>query len=105
MHLHDALIFQAQDPQIIPLQPHAGSVVCRLSHRTYILPSPSSDLLQNKQWVSLRQRDIADLDILVAPLVEELDAANLGDNFLWQNLVARDGLDFNISVVRHDGDG
>lgn len=52
---------------------------------------------------SLRQGDVADLDVLVGPLVEQLDAANLGDDVLGQDLVARDGLDFDLSVVRHDG--
>lgn len=55
------------------------------------------------QRASLRQGDVADLDILVGPLVEQLDAANLADDVLGQNLVARDGLDLDLSVVRHAG--
>lgn len=51
----------------------------------------------------LRQGDVADLDILVGPLVEQLDAANLLDDVLGQDLVARDGLDLDLSVVRHAG--
>lgn len=53
--------------------------------------------------VALRQGDVADLNILVGPLVEELDAANLLDDVLGQDLVARDGLDLDLSVVRHAG--
>lgn len=53
--------------------------------------------------VALRQGDVADLNILVGPLVEQLDAANLLDDVLGQDLVARDGLDLDLSVVRHAG--
>lgn len=67
---------------------HAGSNVC---------------LVQWQQVVVLRQGDVADLDILVGPLVEQLDAANLLDDVLGQDLVARDGLDLDLSVVRHAG--
>lgn len=67
---------------------HAGSTVC---------------LVQRQQVVVLRQGDVADLDILVGPLVEQLDAANLLDDILGQDLVARDGLDLDLSVVRHAG--
>lgn len=52
---------------------------------------------------ALRQGDVADLNILVGPLVEQLDAANLLDDVLGQDLVARDGLDLDLSVVRHAG--
>lgn len=52
----------------------------------------------------LRQGDITDLNILIGPLVEKLDAANLGDDILGQDLVARrGGIDLNLSVVRHTG--
>lgn len=51
----------------------------------------------------LRQGDVADLDILVGPLVEQLDAANLLDDVLGQDLDARDGLDLDFAVVRHAG--
>ena len=51
----------------------------------------------------LRQGDITDLDVLVGPLVEQLDAANLGHDVLGQSLVAGDGLDLDLSVVRHVG--
>lgn len=53
---------------------------------------------------SLRQGDVADLDIFVTPLVEELDGTNLISDLLGQNGVARNGLDFDFSAVRHDGD-
>lgn len=53
--------------------------------------------------VALRQGDVADLDILVGPLVEQLDAANLLDDVLGQDLVAGGGLDLDLSVVRHAG--
>lgn len=36
------------------------------------------------------------------PLVEKLDASNLLSHLLGQDLVARDGLDFDFSAVRHD---
>jgi hypothetical protein len=62
----------------------------------------SSDF--SAQRASLRQRDISDLDILVAPLVEELDATDFLGNLLWKDLVAADGLDLDFSVVRHVGD-
>lgn len=52
--------------------------------------------------VALRQRNIPDLDILVTPAVEELDAADLSDDLLGQDLVAG-GLDLNFAVVRHVG--
>lgn len=53
---------------------------------------------------SLRQRDVADLDVLIAPLVEQLDAANLVGDLLGKNLVARGlNLDFDFGV-RHVGD-
>lgn len=52
----------------------------------------------------LRQGDITDLDILVGPLVEQLDAANLGDDVLGQDLVTRrGGIDLDLSVIRHAG--
>ena len=54
--------------------------------------------------MSLRQRDVPDLNVLVAPAVEQLDAANLGDDILREDLVAGDGLDLDFAVVRHFGD-
>ena len=51
----------------------------------------------------IRQGDIPNLDILVCPLVEELDAANLCGDILGEDLVAglRD-LNFDIAGFRHD---
>jgi hypothetical protein len=37
-----------------------------------------------------------------APLVEQLDGANLGDNILGENLVTADGLDLDFLVIAHD---
>lgn len=48
----------------------------------------------------VRERDVADLDVLVAPLVEELCAADLSGDILWQDWVGLDGLDFDLAV-RH----
>jgi len=67
------------------------------------LPLPYS-FNSSSRWESLRQRDVADFDVLIAPLVEQLDAANLLGDFLGKNLVAGDGFDFDVLVVRHDGD-
>lgn len=47
---------------------------------------------------NVRQRDVSDLDILVAPLVEQLDRADLCCHLLGQDLVAGDSFDFDISV-------
>jgi len=47
-----------------------------------------------------RQGDVPDLDILVAPLVEQLDAANLLCDVLGQDGVALGRLDFDLAV-RH----
>jgi hypothetical protein len=49
------------------------------------------------------QRDVPDLNILVAPAVEQLDAADLSDDLLGKDLVAGDGLDLDFAVVRHVG--
>ena len=49
----------------------------------------------------IREGDVTDLDILVAPLVEQLDAANLLGNILGKDGVARGALDLNFAV-RHD---
>jgi len=54
--------------------------------------------IDSRKVMVVRQRDIPDLDILVAPLVEELDAANLRRDLLGQdgNLVL--GLDLDFAV-------
>ena len=49
------------------------------------------------------QGDVPDLDILVAPLVEQLDAANLGGHVLGQDGVALRGLDLDFTGVGHFG--
>lgn len=49
----------------------------------------------------VRERDVPNLDVLVAPLVEELGRANLVGDILWQDWVGLDGLDFDLAV-RHD---
>lgn len=48
----------------------------------------------------IRERDVPDLDVLVAPLVEELGASDLCDDVLGEDWVALDGLDFDLAV-RH----
>lgn len=47
----------------------------------------------------VRQGDVPDLNILVTPLVEELDGALLGERLLGQDLEGSRDLDF--PVVRH----
>jgi len=49
------------------------------------------------------ERDVPDLNILVTPLVEQLDAANLVGDFLGKDSIARGALDFDFAV-RHDCD-
>lgn len=51
----------------------------------------------------LRERDVPDLNILVAPLVEQLDAANLLGHILGEDGVAGGALDLNFAVG-HDCD-
>lgn len=48
-----------------------------------------------------RQADISDFDILVRPLIEELDGADLLRHFLGQDLVPAGILDLDFAVVRH----
>ena len=50
---------------------------------------------------AVRQRDIPNFNILIAPLVEQLDAANLFGNLLGEHLVAGGALDFDFAF-RHD---
>lgn len=49
----------------------------------------------------VRQRDVSDLNVLVAPFVEELDVAHLGGDILGQHIVGA-GFDLNFPV-RHVG--
>lgn len=48
----------------------------------------------------VRERDIADLDIVI-PLVEQLDVADLLDNVLGEDVRKDGGLDLDIAAVRH----
>ena len=50
-----------------------------------------------------RQGDIADFNILVGPLVEELDGTNFFGDFFGEDLVARWALDLDFAIVRHVG--
>lgn len=50
----------------------------------------------------VRQRNVSDLNIFVAPFVEELDGPDLSGDILGQDSVTRDGhFDFDLAVVRH----
>lgn len=51
-----------------------------------------------------RQGDIPDLNILIAPLVEQLDATNLIGNLLRQDIGGRLCSDLGLAGFRHDGD-
>ena len=51
----------------------------------------------------IRERNVPDLNVLVAPLVEQLDAANLVGDVLGQDGVAGRALDLDFAV-RHDCD-
>ena len=46
-----------------------------------------------------RQGNVPDLNVLIAPLVEQLDAANLVDDVLGQD--RRYGLYYNLAGIRH----
>jgi hypothetical protein len=51
----------------------------------------------------IRQRDVANLNVLIAPLVEELDGANLVGDVLWENGIAAWALNLDFfRVLRHD---
>ena len=69
---------------------------------------PSTSPSNRTGWCSLRQRDISDLDILITPLVEELNASNLIGNILWEDSVGLSRLldldRLRSLVVRHDCD-
>lgn len=56
---------------------------------------------QHSCRVSVSPRS-AHLNILVAPLVEELDGSSLSDNVLWKDWVGGRSLNFDLSGVRHD---
>lgn len=51
---------------------------------------------------NVRQRDVADLDIVV-PLVEQLDVADLLDNILGEDVGHDRVFDLDFTAVRHLG--
>ena len=51
----------------------------------------------------VRERDIPNLDVLVAPLVEQLHAANLVCDVLGEDRIASGAIDFDFAV-RHNCD-
>lgn len=51
----------------------------------------------------VRQRNVPDLNILVAPLVEQLHAALLGQDILGDGLEDRRAFDLDFAVVGHVG--
>jgi len=61
---------------------------------------PSSKV--ESERVILRQRDIFDLNIVVAPLIEQLDAANLVGDLLGEHWEGGSG-DLDFSAIRHIG--
>ncbi len=50
---------------------------------------------------SSRQADVTDFDVLVRPLVEELDGADFLGHFLGEHLVPAGVLDLDFAVVGH----
>lgn len=58
--------------------------------------------LTEVEGVDLRQRNIPNFDVLVAPFVEEFDAANLVGNIFGKDRIGGRG-DLNFSAVGHDG--
>lgn len=49
-----------------------------------------------------RQADIPNLDIVVRPLVEKLDGADLSCDFFGKDLIPAGVLDLDFAIVRHD---
>lgn len=72
--------------------------VVRFSSAPIIHTTPYSSLTA---LGDVREGDIPDLDVLVAPLVEQLHAANLAGDILWQDWVALGRLNFDLAAVRH----
>lgn len=58
-------------------------------------------MMNNSGRIVVRKRDVPDLDVLVAPLVEQLDAANLAGDILGEDWVTLRALDLDFSGVRH----
>lgn len=50
-----------------------------------------------------RQRDVADLNILVGPFVEEFDASDLFGDILGQHHIPTWAVNFDLLGVRHAG--
>jgi hypothetical protein len=75
-----------------------------LVYLQYRIPNPTTDHIHlfpiALSGSHSRQGDIPDLDILVAPLVEELGGANLLGDILGQHRVALGRLDLDFAV-RH----
>lgn len=88
----------------------SSSVYCHPASCSILVPSLlQAASLSNRNWVvSLRQRDVSDLNILVTPLVEELNTSNLINNILWEDWVVLCNLlnilNLGSLVVRHDCD-
>lgn len=57
--------------------------------------------LQIAKRENSRQGNVANLDILVGPFVEELNRSDFISDIFWQHLVAAWVLDFHFPVVRH----
>ena len=49
----------------------------------------------------LRQRDVPDLNILIAPLIEQLNSADFINDILGENLVPVGRFHLDFTVVRH----
>ena len=65
-----------------------------------MLAPSSHQISQGAYGSNVREGDVADLDILVAPLVEELGLTNVLDNVLWQHRVVWRLLNLDLAV-RH----
>ena len=58
-----------------------------------------------ERWGGLRQTDVPNLDILVRPLVEELDGPDLLSDILGKDGVPAGVLDLDFAAVGHGYDG
>lgn len=96
---------KVRDPPHVQLSAQGPSGCIRFFFLPFLVhPVPEQTKhFRRKVIVYIRQGDVADLDVLVGPLVEQLDAANLGNNVLGQDLV-RGGLNLDLSALgRHIG--
>ena len=102
---HCRLLAAFNSLQLPFLMPFLPFICYSYSQSPPPLFSPSATV----EWVSLRQGDVADLDILITPLVEQLDAAHLLDNILGEccvNLAGDLALGGRVLIdVRHGEDG